>query len=115
LVKIAKIRDMKNVENTIDINNYDTRESLRKMSSEELREINRYVVGILKTRKASKIADAKRELTEGSPCLVNHPKLSHRTNLVLVKINKTKGVVKPEGSGRFDQGWNVPLQMIEMK
>tara|TARA_R110000796_G_scaffold237794_2_gene357966 strand:- start:652 stop:978 length:327 start_codon:yes stop_codon:yes gene_type:complete len=100
---------------TVDINDYETRKALQVMSSEELRAINKYVVGILKTRKASKIADIKRELTEGSPCLVNHPKLSHRTNLVLVKINKTKGVVKPEGSGRFDQGWNVPLQMIEMK
>jgi len=100
---------------TVDMNDYETRKALQAMSSEELRAINKYVVGILKTRKASKIADVKKELVEGSPCNVNHPKLSYRTDLVLIKINKTRGVVKPEGSGRFDQGWNVPLQMIEMR
>ena len=99
----------------VDMNDYETRKALQAMSSEELRAINKYVVGILKTRKASKIADVKKELVEGSPCNVNHPRLGHRTDLVLIKINKTRGVVKPEGSGRFDQGWNVPLQMIEMR
>jgi|TARA_R110001592_G_scaffold246696_1_gene508639 hypothetical protein len=107
---------MKNVSNkTVDINDYETRKALQAMSSEELRRINKYVVGILKTRKASKIAEVKQELVEGSPCNVNHPKLSYRHDLVLTKINKTRGVVKAEGDGRFDQGWNVPLQMIEMK
>ncbi len=106
----------KNISNkTVDINDYETRKALQAMSSEELRRINKYVVGILKTRKASKIAQVKQELVEGSPCNVNHPKLSYRHDLVLVKINKTRGVVKAEGAGRFDQGWNVPLQMIEMK
>lgn len=106
----------KNISNkTVDINDYETRKALQAMSSEELRAINKYVVGILKTRKASKIAEAKQDLVEGSPCNVNHPKLSYRNDLILTKINKTRGVVKPEGAGRFDQGWNVPLQMIEMR
>jgi len=100
---------------TVDMNDYETRKALQAMSSEELRAINKYVVGILKTRKASKIADIKKELAEGSPCNVNHPKLSYRDDLILTKINKTRGVVKIKGHGRFDQGWNVPLQMIEMK
>lgn len=108
---------MKNVTNkTIDINDHETRMALRSMSSEELRAINKYVVGILKTRKATKIADVKRELREGAPVYVNHPNLSFRKNLVLTKINKTRGVVQVEGNtGRFDQGWNVPLQLIEMQ
>ena len=90
--------------------------ALTAMTSEELRAINKYVVGILKTRKASVIAEAKKELVEGAPVFVNHPKLSFRKNLVLTKINKTRGVVQVEGAtGRFDQGWNVPLQLIEMQ
>jgi hypothetical protein len=106
----------KNISNkTVDINDYETRKALQAMSSEELRAINKYVVGILKTRKASKIAEVKQELVEGSPCNVNHPNLSYRNDLILTKINKTRGVVKIEGAGRFDQGWNVPLQMIEMR
>lgn len=108
---------MKNVTNkTIDINDRETRMALTAMTSEELRRINKYVVGILKTRKASVIAEAKKELVEGAPVFVNHPKLSFRKNLVLTKINKTRGVVQVDGAtGRFDQGWNVPLQLIEMQ
>ena len=106
----------KNISNkTVDMNDYETRKALQNMSSEELRKINKYVVGILKTRKASKIAEVKKELVEGSPCFVNHPKLSYRHDLILTKINKTRGVVQAEGAGKWDQGWNVPLQMIEMK
>lgn len=101
---------------TIDINDYETRMALGAMTTEELRAINSYVVGILKTRKASKLAEVKQELREGSPVVVNHPHLSFRNNLLLLKINKTRGVVKVQGAtGRFDQGWNVPLQLIEMR
>ena len=106
---------MKNITNkAVDINDYETRKALQAMTSEELRKINKYVVGILKTRKAEKITEAKKDLVEGAPCLVNHPKLSWKKNLILIKINKTRGVVQVEGAGRFDQGWNVPLQLIEM-
>ena len=95
---------------------YETRMALGAMTTEELRAINSYVVGILKTRKASKLADVKRELREGFPVAVNHPQLSFRKNLVLTKINKTRGVVQVQGAtGRLDQGWNVPLQLIEMQ
>ena len=56
----------KNISNkTVDMNDYETRKALQCMSSEELRKINKYVVGILKTRKASKIAEVKKELVEG--------------------------------------------------
>jgi hypothetical protein len=101
---------------TIDINDYETRMALGAMTTEELRAINNYVVGILKTRKASKLAKVKQELMEGARVIVNHPQLSFRNNLVLTKINKTRGVVQVQGAtGRFDQGWNVPLQLIEMQ
>jgi len=101
---------------TIDINDYETRMALKAMTTEELRAINSYVVAILKTRKASKLAEVKQELREGAPIFVNHPQLSFRKNLVLTKINKTRGVVQVQGAtGRFDQGWNVPLQLIEMQ
>lgn len=101
---------------TIDINNRETKMALMAMTTEELIAINSYVVGILKARKTSKLAEAKRELREGSPVFVNHPQLSFRKNLVLTKINKTRGVVQVQGAtGRFNQGWNVPLQLIEMQ
>tara|TARA_R110000868_G_scaffold116423_2_gene310024 strand:- start:36 stop:359 length:324 start_codon:yes stop_codon:yes gene_type:complete len=100
---------------TIDITDYETRKGLQGMSTEELRAINKYVVGILKDRKRSKISEAKVGLKEGGAVKVNHPKLSWRDNLILQKINKTRGVVQVDGAGRFESGWNVPLQMIEMK
>lgn len=101
---------------TININDRETRMALMAMTTEELRAINSYVVGILKSRKKEKLADAKRELREGYPVFVNHPQLSFRKNLVLTKINKTRGVVQVQGAtGGFDQGWNVPLQLIEMQ
>ena len=101
---------------TIDINDYETKMALKAMTSEELRAINSYVVGILKTRKASKLAEVKQELREGALVAVNHPQLSFRRNLVLTKINKTRGVVQVQGAtGGLDQGWNVPLQLIEMQ
>ena len=101
---------------TIDIKDYETRMALGAMTTEELRAINSYVVGILKTRKASKLVEAKQELREGSPVFVNHPQLSFRKNLVLTKINKTRGVVQVQGAtSRFNQGWRVPLELIEMQ
>lgn len=104
------------INKAININDYETRMALGAMTTEELRAINSYVVGILKTRKASKLAQAKQELREGSPVFVNHPQLSFRKNLVLTRINKTRGVVQVQGAtGQFDQGWNVPLQLIEMQ
>lgn len=107
---------MKNTtQKTIDITDYETRSSMKEMSSEELRAINKFVVGILKDRKRSTISEVKSSLRAGGAVKVNHPKLSWRDNLILQKINKTRGVVQVEGAGRFESGWNVPLQMIEMK
>ena len=100
---------------TVDITDYETRKTLQVMSSEELRAINKFVVGILKDRKRSTISEVKSNLRAGGAVKVNHPKLSWRDDLILQKINKTRGVVQVKGAGQYESGWNVPLQMIEMK
>jgi hypothetical protein len=107
---------MKNIaQKTIDITDYETRSSMKEMSSEELRAINKFVVGILKDRKRSTISEVKSSLRVGGAVKVNHRSLSWREDLILQKINKTRGVVIIEGGSAFQSGWNVPLQLIEMK
>ena len=95
-----------------------TTTQLENMTTEELQELNSRVVRILKARRIKKNATVKAALKVGEAVKVNHPQLAHYPDLVLQKINKTRGVVvqKANYNNRFAMGgWTVPLHMISMK
>ena len=91
---------------------------LEKMTTEELRQLNNKVVTALKLRRSKRVNEAKSSLVEGEAVTVSHPRLAHYTDLVLQKINKTRGVVVQAANYNnlfAAGGWNVPLHMIKMK
>ena len=81
-----------------------------RLTADELRMINGFVVDVLKAERRVKAAVAKASLEVGMTVIVNHPKLAGRT-FELTAIKRTKASVRPAGA--MYGGYNVPLSLVE--
>ena len=81
---------------------------IQKMNADDLRQLNSYVVSILKEHRAEKVYDVKRKLRVGDNVKVDSPRVYGLTGSVL-EIKRTRCKVK------FGyQTFNVPLSMVQM-
>ncbi len=81
---------------------------IEKMNIDDLRQLNSYVVSILKEHRAEKAYAVKNKLRVGDNVKVNSPKLAGLHGSVK-EINRTRCVVQ-FGYRTF----NVPLSMVEI-
>jgi transcription antitermination factor NusG len=82
---------------------------LSNLSVEELRNINRIVVELIKAKRTVESLTNKVGLKVGMTVKVNHPKLKGR-ELEVVKINRTKANLRVIGGFA---SYNVPVSLIE--
>jgi hypothetical protein len=82
---------------------------LSKLSVEELRDINRLVVDLIKQKRTMESLEKKVGLSVGMKVTVNHPKLRGR-ELEVTKINRTKANLRVIGGFA---SYNVPVSLIE--
>lgn len=82
---------------------------LSKLSVEELRDINRLVVDLIKQKRTIASLEKKVGLSVGMKVTVNHPKLRGR-ELEVTKINRTKANLRVIGGFA---SYNVPVSLIE--
>ena len=81
---------------------------IQKMNSEDLRQLNSYVVSLIKESRMDRAYDVKRKLRVGDNVKVDSPKVYGLTGSVL-EIKRTRCKVK------FGyQTFNVPLSMVQM-
>ncbi len=79
---------------------------IQKMNPEDLRQLNSYVVSLIKESRLDKAYDVKRKLRVGDNVKVNSPKVAGLKGVV-TEINRTRCKV------RFgSQSFNVPLSMV---
>jgi uncharacterized OB-fold protein len=82
---------------------------LSNLSVEELRNINRIVVELIKAKRTVESLTNKAGLKVGMKVKVNHPKLQGR-ELEVVKINRTKANLRVIGGFA---SYNVPVSLIQ--
>jgi hypothetical protein len=82
---------------------------LSKLSVEELRDINRLVVDLIKQKRTIESLEKKVGLSVGMKVTVNHPKLRGR-ELEVTKINRTKANLRVIGGFA---SYNVPVSLIQ--
>lgn len=81
---------------------------LSKLSVEELRNINKLVVDLIKQKRTIQSLENKVGLRVGMNVIVNHPKLRGK-ELSVNKINRTKATLSVKSGGVFI----VPISLIE--
>jgi hypothetical protein len=81
---------------------------LSKLSVEELRNINRLVVDLIKQKRTIESLEKKIGLQVGMKVKVNHPKL-RGVELFINKINRTKATVSVKSGASYI----VPISLIE--
>jgi hypothetical protein len=81
---------------------------LSKLSVEELRNINKLVVDLIKQKRTIQSLENKVGLRVGMNVTVNHPKLRGK-ELSVNKINRTKATLSVKSGGVFI----VPISLIE--
>ena len=81
---------------------------LSKLSVEELRNINKLVVDLIKQKRTIESLEKKIGLQVGMKVKVNHPKLSG-VELFINKINRTKATVSVKSGASYI----VPISLIE--
>jgi hypothetical protein len=81
---------------------------LSKLSVEELRNINKLVVDLIKQKRTIQSLEKKVGLRVGMNVRVNHPKLRGK-ELSVNKINRTKATLSVKSGGVFI----VPISLIE--
>lgn len=83
---------------------------LAQMSLEDLRELNRMVIDVIKRKRSEAAYETKQELYVGANVTVDHPKLAGK-QLRVEKINHVKCVLKVlNGPGTY----TVPMSMISL-
>ncbi len=81
---------------------------IQKMNADDLRQLNSYVVSLIKESRMDKAYDVKRKLRVGDNVKVDSPKVYGLTGSV-TEINRTRCKVK------FGyQSFNVPLSMVQI-
>ena len=81
---------------------------LSKLSVDELRNINKLVVDLIKQKRTIESLEKKIGLQVGMKVKVNHPKLSG-VELFINKINRTKATVSVKSGASYI----VPISLIE--
>ena len=81
---------------------------LSKLSVEELRNINRIVVELIKVKRTVESLTNKAGLKVGMSVRVNHPKLAGK-ELFVNKISRTKATLSVKSGACY----NVPISLIE--
>ncbi len=81
---------------------------IEKMSSDDLRQLNSYVVSLIKESRLDRAYDVKRKLRVYDSVKVNSPKVYGMVGQV-TEINRTRCKVK-----FGNQSFNVPLSMVEI-
>jgi hypothetical protein len=81
---------------------------LSKLSVEELRDINRLVVDLIKQKRTIESLEKKIGLAVGMKVTVNHPKLAGK-ELSVNKINRTKATLSVKSGAVYV----VPISLIE--
>jgi hypothetical protein len=81
---------------------------LSKLSVEELRNINRIVVELIKAKRTVESLTNKAGLKVGMSVRVNHPKLAGK-ELFVNKISRTKATLSVKSGASY----NVPISLIE--
>jgi len=81
---------------------------LSKLSVEELRNINRIVVELIKVKRTVESLTNKVGLKVGMSVRVNHPKLAGK-ELFVNKISRTKATLSVKSGACY----NVPISLIE--
>ena len=83
---------------------------LAQMNLEDLRELNRMVIDVIKSKRSAAAYETKQELYVGANVTVDHPKLAGK-QLRVEKINRVKCVLKVlNGPGTY----TVPMNMISL-
>ena len=82
---------------------------LSKLSVEELRNINKLVVDLIKQKRTIESLEKKVGLQVGMRVKVHHPKLQGR-ELEVTKINRTKANLRVVGGFA---SYNVPVSLIQ--
>jgi hypothetical protein len=81
---------------------------IEKMNADDLRQLNSYVVSLIKESRLDRAYDVKRKLRVYDSVKVNSPKVSGMVGQV-TEINRTRCKVK-----FGNQSFNVPLSMVEI-
>jgi len=79
------------------------------MSTEDLRAINKMVVGILRGRQNDKIEDIKDQIRVGSKVTVDHPK-TYGLILTITEIRRKRASVKDQ----YGYSLNVPISLVKL-
>jgi hypothetical protein len=79
------------------------------MTTEQLRDINSAVVGILKYRQQQKINDVKDQIRVGSKVKINHFKAGN-TVYTITEIRRKRATVKDQ----YGYSLNVPIALVEL-
>ncbi len=85
------------IETFKSLKNYD---KLNELSMEELQELNKMVVGMMKKTRNTEGSDIKSMLSIGDSVLINSPKAKDKT-FEVVKLNPKKAVVKNSKGAEF--------------
>jgi hypothetical protein len=85
-----------------------TQAQLNQMTLEQLRDLNKQVVGTIKYKLKKLVAEF--ELNIGDKVKVNHPKLQGKS-LIVKKVKRTTATLQIEGAFA---SYNVPISMIEI-
>jgi hypothetical protein len=81
---------------------------IEKMNADDLRQLNSYVVSLIKESRLDRAYDVKRKLRVYDSVKVNSPKVYGMVGQV-TEINRTRCKVK-----FGNQSFNVPLSMVEI-
>ena len=82
---------------------------LDRMTTEELREVNTYVVALIKGRRKADAVVMRATLSVGDR--VSYDGRNGYTEGTVTKVNRTKCIVRADGDPAY-QTWNVPMSML---
>lgn len=88
--------------------NPETKTQLNRMTTEELREANTYIVALIKGRRKAEAAMMRATLSVGDRVSWNSKKRGY-TEGTVTKVNRTRADVLADGGGG---GWVVPMNML---
>jgi hypothetical protein len=88
-----------------------------RLSEDDMRTLNHYIVDTLRAEQKLRSALAKRDLAVGMRVRINHPKAESYT-YIIEKISRTKAVMRKEGSNNLSPFGNffttAPLSLLEI-
>jgi hypothetical protein len=79
------------------------------MSTDDLRDINKMVVSILRSRQNEKIEDIKDQIRVGSKVTVDHPK-TYGSILTITEIRRKRASVRDQ----YGYSLNVPISLVKL-